>query len=416
MIYEGITSIVHSEFYIKSGNGTSIQRNIFENVDYDDYEKQLIEEIKTKMKEKGLQVKLKRSILLKMLMAAQYNIEKAIINCQSHLNFLQEYQKQDCVNELKKGHLYVCGFDNQFRPVIVIRQYCDIKIMAYFLETVKRQLLIDYYVENWTVILDLDTDLPVIELDDLLYLQLHFYGNLNKILIVNGPDDIDDIVKQFTEKIKDLQVKIKIITEYQQILQYIPKEQLEIKYGGDFNNIELFWPILKRETHTGTNRLLKKNSHLSINSMGSSINKKPSFMKITVLEENGNPLLNQQVEVFEDQIESQQEEQQQQQNNFQQQQQQQQQQQEDFEEKSKSYQSSTTKKQDQQFIQIDDDEDDLIEMESENMEKRKGKKQITKKYGEATKTTTYSQKQTILEGEKEIPSSFSCCSRSCSVF
>lgn len=53
-------------------------------------------------------------------------------------------------------------------------------------------------------------------------------------------------------------------------------------------------PLIKREAHTGTSKLLKKNnSHLSINSMGSSINKKPSFMKITVLEENGNPLLNQ---------------------------------------------------------------------------------------------------------------------------
>ena len=43
-------------------------------------------------------------------------------------------------------------------------------MIAYFLETVKRQLLIDYYVENWTIILDLDTDLPILELDDLLFL------------------------------------------------------------------------------------------------------------------------------------------------------------------------------------------------------------------------------------------------------
>lgn len=35
----------------------------------------------------------------------------------------------------------------------------------------------------------------MLELDDLLYLQLHFYGNLNKILILNGPEDINDIVK-----------------------------------------------------------------------------------------------------------------------------------------------------------------------------------------------------------------------------
>lgn len=49
MINDGIQSIVHPgnfiilikiiiEYYIKSGNGPAIVRNIFENVEYDDYE------------------------------------------------------------------------------------------------------------------------------------------------------------------------------------------------------------------------------------------------------------------------------------------------------------------------------------------------------------------------------------------
>lgn len=53
-------------------------------------------------------------------------------------------------------------------------------------------------------------------------------------------------------------------------------------------------PLLKREGISGLlNGNNNKTSHLSIASLNSSsVNKKSSFMKITVLEENGNPLLN----------------------------------------------------------------------------------------------------------------------------
>lgn len=71
-------------------------------------------------------------------------------------------------------------------------------IIAHFLEAVKRNLLIDYYVENWTVILDLSKELPGLDLDDLLMLQVNFCGSLNKILVVNGPEDLESILKAFT--------------------------------------------------------------------------------------------------------------------------------------------------------------------------------------------------------------------------
>lgn len=73
----------------------------------------------------------------------------------------------DPTKELKQGSIYTCGFDKQFRPVVIINRFISIKLIAYFLETVKRYLLMDYYVENWTVILDLDKDLPSLDLEDL---------------------------------------------------------------------------------------------------------------------------------------------------------------------------------------------------------------------------------------------------------
>ncbi|CAD8146697.1 unnamed protein product [Paramecium octaurelia] len=401
---QSITSIVHNEFYIKSGNGPWIQRNIFENVEYDEYENKQIEILQQKVEEKGLKINLKRSTLLKMLMAAQYDVERAIINCQLHLKFMKEYKKSDFQKDLMKGYLYVCGFDNQYRPVIIFRQYCDIKIITYFLETVRRFLLIDYYVENWTIIIDLELDLPVLELEDLLYLQLQFYGNLNKMLIINGPDDIQVILKQFTDKFPDLSVKLQVITEYSQLLQYIPKDQLEIKYGGDQPNVIQFWPIQKREGISGlVNGNNNKTSHLSIVSLNSSsVNKKSSFMKITVLEENGNPLLNQQMAVFEDKVLQSSESSIQDQAPLQ-----------DYEEKYKSYLSTSTKKNcidKVQFMDMDDQSgEEQQSKEGQNEKKKKRKLQMDEKQVKIQRIK--------MEGEKEsIVANPSCCSKNCSIF
>ena len=60
----------YEEFYIKSGNGPRIERNIFENVEYDEYENKQIEILLQKIVEKGTKINLRRSTLLKMLMAA----------------------------------------------------------------------------------------------------------------------------------------------------------------------------------------------------------------------------------------------------------------------------------------------------------------------------------------------------------
>ncbi|CAD8061952.1 unnamed protein product [Paramecium sonneborni] len=399
---QSITSIVHNgksenykEFYIKSGNGPWIQRNIFENVEYDEYENKQIQILQCKLEEKGMKINLRRSSLLKMLMAAQYDVERAIINCQLHKQFLKEYKKSDYQRDLVKGYLYVCGFDNQYRPVIIFRQYCDIKVISYFLETVKRCLLIDYYVENWTIIIDLELDLPVLELEDLKYLQLQFFGNLNKILIINGPDDVCGILKQFTDKFPDLTVKLQVINEYQQLFQYIPKDQLEIKYGGDQANVIQYWPLQKREATSGLlNGNNNKASHLSIGSLNSSsINKKSSFMKITVLEENGNPLLNQQMAVFEDKVLQSSESSIQEQPPLQ-----------DYEEKYKSYLSTSTKKNfkhKELFMDMDDQNDEDIKNQSKQQYDQKQLKN----------------RRISMEGEKEsIVANPSCCSKNCLIF
>ena len=49
------------------------------------------------------------------------------------------------------------------------------------------------------------------------------------------------------------------------------------------------------------NGITNKASHMSaISVVSSSVQKKSSFMKITVLEENGNPLMNQELEVHDE--------------------------------------------------------------------------------------------------------------------
>ncbi|KAM3139745.1 hypothetical protein pb186bvf_008203 [Paramecium bursaria] len=351
--------------------------NKYINVDYDEYETQQINALKQALELKLFSENLKPSTLLKMLVVAEYDVDKAVENCIQHTLFLKNYKKQNFTTELQKGTIYTCGFDKQQRPVIIIQDFISIYIIAYYLETVKRNLLVDYYVENWTIILDLDKDLPTLQIEELLFMQLNFCGNLNKILIINSPIDIQKIVTQFYEKFKYLKAKVKIIDDQADLLMYIPKDQLEQKYGGDKADLTIFWPIIKREKPKLFSPM-PSGSNLSI-AISEHSPRKSSMMKIVVLEENGNALVDQQVEVEDYKTEK------------------------DFKtekdyktEKDKMTLKSTT------FQRPQMDEVNIL------------KKQKLHKFGD-TKSNTFTQRQTIMEGESPH-SNGQCCSRGCIIF
>ncbi|CAK86115.1 unnamed protein product (macronuclear) [Paramecium tetraurelia] len=330
----------HSKFYIKSGTEGMIVRNIYEKVDYEEYEIKSIEDFKSKI-QVSLPNSWKTSDYLKMLISADFSIQgalqvpqnKYLENLQIHLGWLNLYQNlEPNINQLKSGDFYIFGIDKQSRPVIIIKHLENENFLTfqYLLETVKRQVLIPYFVENWTIIYDCQNqEYNFYEIDNIKELMINFCGNLNNLLIVNSQLNFQQILNYIPNKTQ-IHSKIKLINNLDDLQQYILKEQLEEKYNGECSNVNNFWPpqipqvseLLKHVTYDcyedyqyGLRRLqdfkgrnLRKFSslgrlshqHSKTTSMKKSIESatSSSHLKILVHEENGNQLIQEEIEVL----------------------------------------------------------------------------------------------------------------------
>ncbi|CAD8067041.1 unnamed protein product [Paramecium primaurelia] len=340
----------HSKFYIKSGTEGMIVRNIYEKVDYEEYEMKSIDNFKTKI-QVPLPNSWKTSDYLKMLISADFSIQGALQvhqniyleNLQIHLGWLNLYQNMEPnINQLKSGDFYIFGIDKQSRPVIIIKHLDNENFLTfqYLLETVKRQVLIPYFVENWTIIYDCQNqEYNFYEIDfnfeNIKELMINFCGNLNNLLIVNSKLNFQQILNYIPNKTQ-IHSKIKLLNNLDDLQQYILKEQLEEKYNGECSNVKIYWPpqlpqvseLLKHVTYDcyedyqyGLRKLqdfkgrnLRKFSslgrlshqHSKTTSMKKSIESatSSSHLKILVHEENGNQLIQEEIEVLNNQGES----------------------------------------------------------------------------------------------------------------
>ncbi|CAD8151447.1 unnamed protein product [Paramecium octaurelia] len=332
----------HSKFYIKSGTEGMIVRNIYEKVDYEEYEIKSIDDFKTK-----IQVQLpdswKTSDYLKMLISADFSIQGALQNLQIHLSWLNLYQNMEPnIDQLKCGDFYIFGIDKQSRPVIIIKRLENenFQTFQYLLEIVKRQVLISYFIENWTIIYDCQNqEYNFYEIDfdfdHIKELMINFCGNLNNLLIVNSKLNFSQILNYLPNR-NQIHSKIKLINNLDDLQQYISKEYLEEKYNGECSNVTTFWPpqipqaseLLKQFTYDcqedyqyGLRKLqdfkcrnLRKFSslgrlshqHSKSTSMKKSIDSvsSASHIKIFVHEENGNELIQEEIEVLNNQGDS----------------------------------------------------------------------------------------------------------------
>ncbi|CAD8184919.1 unnamed protein product [Paramecium pentaurelia] len=332
----------HSKFYIKSGTEGMIVRNIYEKVDYEEYEIKLIDDFKTKI-QVPLPNSWKTSDYLKMLISADFSIQGALQNLQIHLSWLNLYQSMEPnIDQLKCGDFYIFGIDKQSRPVIIVKQLenDNFRTFQYLLETVKRQVLIPYFIENWTIIYDCqnqENNFYEIDFnfDNIKELMINFCGNLNNLLIVNSKLNFQQILNYLPNR-NQIHSKIKLINNINDLQQYILREQLEEKFNGECQNVTTFWPpqlpqvseLLKQFTYDcqedyqqGLRKLqdfkgrnLRKFSslgrishqHSKTTSMKKSIESATlgSHIKIFVHEENGNELIEEDIEVLDNQGES----------------------------------------------------------------------------------------------------------------
>ncbi|CAD8087545.1 unnamed protein product [Paramecium sonneborni] len=332
----------HSKFYIKSGTEGMIVRNIYEKVDYEEYEMKSIDNFK-QIIQVPLPIQWKTSDYLKMLISADFYIQGALQNLQVHLSWLNLYKNMELnIAQLECGDFYIFGMDKQLRPVIIIKHLENKNFLTfqYLLETVKRQVLIPYFIENWTIIYDCQNqEQNFYEIDfDFQYikeLMINFCGNLNNLLIVNSKLNFQQILNFIPNK-NQVHSKIKLINNLDDLQQYILKEQLEEKYHGECQNVTKFWPpqvpqvseLLKQITYdcqedcqndlrklqdfkernlrkfSSLGRLSHQHSNTTTMKKSTDSATSSSHFKILVHEENGNQLIEEEIEIINNQGES----------------------------------------------------------------------------------------------------------------
>lgn len=159
---------------------------------------------------------------------------------------------------LNCGFIYIHGRDNHYRPIMVLnaRKYVAMKdkfayedwltCIIFFMEYVIHNLLIPGQVENWNIITDV-TDVSMIFLpNELKKLISVLQSNYRCRLFINyiigmggGLQLLWKCIQPFLDKTTIRKVRILTNATMSEIFTYINEEQVEQKFGGKANNVEL---------------------------------------------------------------------------------------------------------------------------------------------------------------------------------
>ena len=155
---------------------------------------------------------------------------------------------------------YNHGRDRHFRPIIVFRAAELTGSKINHDEAIKASFYSSFYfidrlcvpgkVENWNLILDLDSlaisKLPIkFMIKFIQLLQDHEKWRTKLFFVLNVTFGIRLVYRLLSpfidEKIKE-NLKLSKDSTHPWMLEHIHPSQLEQKYGGDANNLDIFWP------------------------------------------------------------------------------------------------------------------------------------------------------------------------------
>jgi len=255
--------INHSAEYIKSGSGKDSIRRIFHNVRFDEFESQAIEECEAYLveQETRLPQEWTQSETLKYLYATKFDAKSSAQLIQAYLDWHQNPQSltltagaQMC---LESGAVYMWGFDNQCRPVLIVdlTKLAAIEAtaedfqgaLAVSMEILKTCFFVPGKVENWVIILDAQ-NIPTLEnakIDTLtLVLNCYFPSTLEKLIIISSPESEEAHYNFFQGIDKEMAQQVEVVASNDlfRLQNYIPPTSLEKKYGGVAPTLEAFWP------------------------------------------------------------------------------------------------------------------------------------------------------------------------------
>ncbi|KAL4459508.1 hypothetical protein ABPG74_018121 [Tetrahymena malaccensis] len=261
-----VNNIQHTDYYIKHGENKKIRRKIFENVEYDEFEKKCLVEFKEFVRQNNVVVPpgFKESSYLKMLQAGKYNMKKSLKALTQHVEWINNPKwhtlDEFSTNFLMSGNVYLCGRDKQLRPVIYMDcQNLNLKThgadnitqaMCVFLEMIKKYMMVPGKVENWIFIIDTREkgifSLPLKALGVIIdTMQVNFGGCLERLYILNpsfGLRNIWSVIEKMIDEEAASKIKFLEKKQLSQMQNDIEPRYLQKKYQGQLDDLTKFWP------------------------------------------------------------------------------------------------------------------------------------------------------------------------------
>lgn len=258
--------VTHDSKYIKQGEGRTAIRRILYKVPFDEFEENQLKLFDEHLKKLKIELPVwwNRQEALRWLYCQRFDLPKCTQTLQNFFAFLKDerYHKwNETIDQiLKTGVIYTYGRDKQFRPILIVDveklmnakfpMEDFIQALIYFTDVVKYNCFLPGHVETWTIIIETNNmsvwSLPIRHIQSIINVtQMNYPQYLNKMFILK-PSFIISTSWSMIKGLLDPETatKIQFLKEddMPNLLNFIPKDQLEQRFGGSLPNLQEFWP------------------------------------------------------------------------------------------------------------------------------------------------------------------------------
>jgi hypothetical protein len=226
-------------------------RKIFENVNYNEYEREKLQGFRKFLQEGKELSHIKESEILKFLQANEYDYEKTQTSLKNSVDWSNKTipvkLNENITRILNSGFIYIHGRDDRFRPLIICNpRFYDSNLYTYedwlnsvvfLIEYCISNLMLPGQVENWNIICDLkDISLYSVpkELKSIMKtVQDNYKCRLHQMYIINL-GSFASILLYLIKKIlgESIEKKLKLVSSPETLFENINRFQIEKVMGG----------------------------------------------------------------------------------------------------------------------------------------------------------------------------------------
>lgn len=226
-----------------------VERLIFARQEFEVWEISALEALDKAL---GIEIELDKEEKLRFLYGAGWNLKITVQAIKNHIQWRNSWPMSKLMYPLVTpvldcGGLYIHGRDHRYRPLIFIQpaKLAEFNLQVligtcyFMLEYIKDNMFIPGQIENWVLVIDLQTFEPKDPCINLInILQSNYPCRTGKIFIISSQKSLPLI------KLLSINTCHKIIQTDtpNTLLKTCNPSQIEEKYGGLGQNLTKFWP------------------------------------------------------------------------------------------------------------------------------------------------------------------------------